>query len=127
MLLDCRNYPALNFPPVGTFEVYDALNIDHGDDYLKVVKQFYGRNLGTFAIQSDDFERYVGKKMVVMNLDWRGIGLWVTRMSEVSSEKADDLPTSDLPIATRLFVFCKVWCDRKTLKIKSFKILSENK
>ena len=65
MLLDCRNYPALNFPPVGTFEVYDALNIDHGDDYLKVVKQFYGRNLGTFSIQSDDFERYVGKKIVI--------------------------------------------------------------
>ena len=65
MLLDCRNYPALNFPPVGTFEVYDALNIDHGDDYLKVVKQFYGRNLGTFSIQSDDIQRYVDKKLVI--------------------------------------------------------------
>ena len=63
MQLDCRNHPAHNFPPVGTFEVYDALNIDHGDDYLKVVK--YGKDLGTFSIQSDDIQRYVGKKLVI--------------------------------------------------------------
>ena len=74
MELDCRIHPKLNFPPVGTFEVYDSLNIDHGDDYLKVVKELHGiNNLGTFSIQSDDYQRYLDKEVVV-----RGIAIPLT-------------------------------------------------
>ena len=65
MLLDCRNYPDLNFPAVKEYEVCDALNIDHGDDPLKVVKPGWGRNIGTFEIHSDDLERYVDKSLTI--------------------------------------------------------------
>ena len=65
MLLDCRNCPELNFTPVKEVEVCAALQLDHADDPHKAVKTFWGRNLGTFGIQSTDMSRYVDKHLVI--------------------------------------------------------------
>ena len=65
MLLDCRNHPDLNFPPVSEVEVCDALLLDHSDDEHKAVKKFWGRNLGTYGIESTDMERYVDSNVVI--------------------------------------------------------------
>ena len=42
MLLDCRNYPDLNFNPVKEVEVCAALQLDHADYHHKAVKTFWG-------------------------------------------------------------------------------------
>ena len=68
-MLDCRNHPDLNFPIVSEAEVCDALMIDHSEDPLKTVKTLWGRNLGTFIIDSDDLQRYKGKSLVIRGHD----------------------------------------------------------
>ena len=65
MLLDCRNHPDLNFPPVSEIEVCDALLLNHSDDEHKAVKKFWGRNLGTYGIESTDMDRYVDSEVVI--------------------------------------------------------------
>lgn len=65
MLLDCRNFPDLNFPPVQEYEVCDALMLDHADDAFKAVRKFWGRNLGTYGIESKDMARYLEKSLTI--------------------------------------------------------------
>lgn len=65
MLLDCRNHPDLNFPPVREIEVCDALMLDHAEDVHKAVKKFWGKNLGTFGIESTDMDSYVDTSVVI--------------------------------------------------------------
>ena len=65
MLMDCRNYPDLNFSPVKEIEVCEALHIQHADDPHKAVKTYEGNRKGTFGIQSTDMERYVGTSLVI--------------------------------------------------------------
>ena len=65
MLLDCRDIPEFNFPPITEAEVCDALMIEHADDPFKGVKTFHGQYIGTFGIESNDMSRYVDKSVVL--------------------------------------------------------------
>ena len=63
--LDFRRYPSMNFPAVEEGEVCDALMLDHSDDPYKAIKRGWGRNLGTYVIESKDMNRYVNKSVVI--------------------------------------------------------------
>ena len=65
MLLDCRNNRDFWIPPVSEVEVIDALLLEHGDDEQKAVKAGFGRNLGTFQIESTDMDRYIDTELII--------------------------------------------------------------
>ena len=100
MMLDCRNFPALNFPPVATYEVYDALNIEHGDDPLKVVKAGWGRTLGTFEIQSDDISSYIN---TVLTIRGNRIPLTPVRKTTVQNARQSTKDFDPNSIKIRIF------------------------
>jgi hypothetical protein len=64
LFLDCR-LPDANFDPIKEVEVCAALQLDYADDPHKAVKKFWGRNLGTFAVESTEMEKYAGKNLVI--------------------------------------------------------------
>ena len=63
VLLDCRNHP--DFPRVLEYEVCDAPNVDFAEDIHKAVKTGRGMHIGTFRIESEDLQQYVGKKLTI--------------------------------------------------------------
>ena len=67
VLLDCRNHPDLNFPRVLEYEVCDALNVDFAEDVHKAVNTGRGMQIGTFRIESEDLQQYVGKTLTIRN------------------------------------------------------------
>ena len=62
--LDCRSYPDLNFPRVMEYEVCDALCVEFEDDVHKAVKTGRGMQIGTFRIESENMQQYMGKSYV---------------------------------------------------------------
>ena len=69
MILDVRNHPDLNFPPVSETEVCDALLKKHPGDYHLAVKAGWASRLGTFAIESQDIDSYLGSTLNIRGHD----------------------------------------------------------
>ena len=69
MILDVRNHPDLNFPPVSETEVCDALLEKHPGDHHLAVKAGWASRLGTFAIESEDMGPYLGSTLNIRGHD----------------------------------------------------------
>ena len=69
ILLDVRNHPDLNFPPVNDTEVCDALLQKHASDPHLAVKAGWGSRLGTFVVESIDMLPYVGTSLEIRGHD----------------------------------------------------------
>ena len=65
MVLDVRDHPHFNFPPVTETEVCDDLLIKHPNDPHLAVKTGWGRRLGTFVIESTDMKPYVNTSLTI--------------------------------------------------------------
>ena len=65
MIIDCRNF-AWVWNEVGIVEVIAALQVDHEEDYSKSVGRL---KPGLWSLDSDDFQRYIGKSIKVRGED----------------------------------------------------------
>ena len=65
MIIDCRNF-AWVWNQVGIVEVIAALQIDHEEDFSKSVGRL---KPGLWSLDSDDFQRYIGKSIKVRGHD----------------------------------------------------------
>lgn len=89
LLLDCRNHPDLNFPRVLEYEVCDALDAEFAEDVHKAVKTGRGMQIGTFRIESENMQQYVGKKMRIRNHDIELIPVRRKKEFELKSRNFD--------------------------------------
>ena len=93
MLLDCRNYPDLNFEPVKEMEVCAALHLEHADDPHKAVKTYRGQREGTFGIESTNMARYVGTHLVIRGHE---IKLVPVRRRQIGQHNKDNKDNSSI-------------------------------
>ena len=112
MVLDVRDYPHFNFPPVTETEVCDALLVTHPNDPHVAVKTGWGRRLGTFVIESTDMKPYVDTSLTIRGHEIPLKPIFRKRRAERDSNEGTDEDTGEENYEKNF--------DPETLKVRIF-------